>query len=142
MKEQETENLAASALGTLVEQVPAIKLERIETSPGADRGVDILAHIIVAGRPHVLACEVKASGQPRHVRAALFQLRSAVAHSATPVFIAPYLSPEAQSLCREQNVGFLDLEGNARLVVDEVFIGKRSVRSESALNTMNTRLSA
>jgi len=40
----------------------------------------------------------------------------------TPIFIAPYLSPEAQTLCREHEVGFLDLEGNARLVFDGVFI--------------------
>jgi hypothetical protein len=56
---------------------------------------------------------------------ALLQLRNYVAHlgsNATPIFIAPYLSPEAQALCRESNVGFLDLEGNARLVFDGVFI--------------------
>lgn len=49
---------------------------------------------------------------------ALLKLRDYVArraHGATPVFIAPYLSPDAQSVCREQDVGFLDLEGNARL---------------------------
>lgn len=123
---KELERRAASILGGLIQQISAIKLESIEVEPlAADRGVDIVAHIRVAGRPHVLVCEVKANGQPRHVRMALLQLRNYIAHfatKATPVFIAPYLSPEAQALCREHEVGFLDLEGNARLVFDGVFI--------------------
>jgi hypothetical protein len=123
---KELESRAASALGALIEQIPALKLESIEVEPpAADRGADILARVRVADRPHVLVCEVKANGQPRHVRTALLQLRNYVAHfatDATPIFIAPYLSPEAQALCREHEVGFLDLEGNARLVFDGVFI--------------------
>ena len=122
----ELENRAAAALGALIDQVPAIKLEDIKVEAlDADRHADILVRVHVAGHPHVLVCEVKANGQPRHVRMALLQLRNYVAHfggKATPIFIAPYLSPEAQALCREQEVGFLDLEGNARLVFDGVFI--------------------
>jgi hypothetical protein len=127
---------AVGALGALIDQVPAIKLQDIKIEPsGSDHGVDILARVNVSDRPHVLVCEVKASGQPRYVRTALLQLRNYVAHfgsEATPIFIAPYLSPEAQALCRENEVGFLDLEGNAKLVFDGVFIerlvsGKPSV---------------
>jgi hypothetical protein len=106
-----------------------IKLVDIEQeSQGPDRGVDIVAHIEVSGRRHALVCEVKANGQPRHVRMSLLQLRNYVVHhaqDATPVVIAPYLSPEAQALCREQAVGFLDLEGNARLLFDTVFIDRQ-----------------
>lgn len=123
---KEMEDRAASSLKALIEQVPAIKLEDIKVEPSdTDQGVDILAHLNVSDRHHVLVCEVKNSGQPRHVRMALLQLRNYVAHfgnEATPIFIAPYLSAEAQALCREHQVGFLDLEGNARLVFDGVFI--------------------
>jgi hypothetical protein len=69
---KELEGQAAGALRALIKQVPAIKLKGIEIElPGIDRGVDFLARILVAGRPRVLVCEVKASGQPRHVRMAL-----------------------------------------------------------------------
>jgi hypothetical protein len=123
---KELESRAAGALSALIEQVQMIKLEDIQVEPsGPDRGVDILAHINVGDHPRVLVCEVKSSGQPRHVRMALLQLRNYVAHlnaDATPILIAPYLSPEAQAMCREQEVGFLDLEGNARVVFDGVFI--------------------
>lgn len=117
---------AAEALRALLEQVPAIRLVSIEQElSGPDRGVDIVAHVDVSGRHHQLVCEVKSSGQPRHVRMALLQLRNYVVNyetGATPIFIAPYLSPEAQTLCREQSVGFLDLEGNARVLFDGIFI--------------------
>lgn len=51
----------------------------------------------------------------------------------TPVLVAPFLSSVAQALCREQGVGFLDLdlEGNARLAFDAVFI-ERAVASKPA----------
>jgi hypothetical protein len=41
------------------------------------------------------------------------------------VLIAPYLSPEAQALCKENNVAFIDLVGNARLAFDNLFIERR-----------------
>jgi hypothetical protein len=120
---------AAAALRSLLEQVPAIELGDISLEsdvPG--REVDLLAHVRVGGRRHALACEINTSGQPRHVRMALLQLRDHIAHlghAATPILIAPYLSPEARTLCREQGAGFLDLEGNARLVFDGVFIDRQ-----------------
>lgn len=134
MKTIETQ--AEQTLSLLLKQVPTIKLLDIEhEASGPDKGVDIVAHIDVSGRHHALVCEVKSSGQPRHVRMALLQLRNYMAHyeqDATPVFIAPYLSPDAQALCREQGVGYLDLEGNARLVFDNVFIERQVARKPVA----------
>ncbi len=133
---KDVECQAVDALRLLLEQVPAIKLLDIEHETlTPDHGVDIAVHIEVSGRQHALVCEVKSSGQPRHVRLALLQLRDFVANQAkdvTPVFIAPYLSPEAQALCREQEVGYLDLEGNARLIFGGVFI-ERQVASKPAV---------
>jgi Transcriptional regulator, AbiEi antitoxin, Type IV TA system len=124
---KDLETRAAERLREILEQVPVIRLKdvELEAPAGPDRRIDVLAHVTVSGRRHALVCEVKSSGQPRHVRMALLELRNSVAdfgREATPIFIAPYLSPEAQVLCREHDVGFLDLEGNARLVFDGVFI--------------------
>lgn len=123
---KDLEAQAAGALTSLLAQVPAIKVRGVNIAPeGPDRDADILAKIDVSGRRYVIVCEVKSSGQPRHVRTALLQLRDHVAHrapGAVPVFVAPYLSAEAQALCRQENVGFLDLQGNARVVFDSVFI--------------------
>jgi hypothetical protein len=117
---------AAEALTSLLEEVPAIKVRKVTIKPdGPGRGIDIQARIDVSGQRYLIACEVESSGQPRHVRTGLLQLRDYVARhepGALPVFIAPYLAAEARALCREEKVGFLDLEGNARLVFDGVFI--------------------
>jgi hypothetical protein len=133
---KELERRVAEAVRALLEQVPAIELKGIELEPpGPDARIDILAHVTVSDRPHALVFEVKSTGQPRHVRMALLQLRNYVAHlgaEATPILAAPYLSPEAQTLCREQGVGFLDLEGNARLVFDGVFIERQVDSKPSA----------
>jgi hypothetical protein len=140
LKSQESmkalESAAMEALRDVLEQVPAVKIVNIKRQPGGtDHGIDIVAHVSVSGRRHKLLCEVKASGQPRHVRMAALELRNHLAHhaqQATPVLIAPYLSPEAQMLCRQESVGFLDLEGNARLLFDTVFI-ERVVASKPAV---------
>jgi hypothetical protein len=122
------EEQAAGALTSLLQEVPAIKIREVNIEPGGpDRGIDILAKINVAGRRYSIVCEVKSSGQPRYVRTGLLQLGNYAAHhepGSLPVFIAPYLSAEARALCRDEKVGFLDLEGNARLVFDSVFIDR------------------
>ena len=125
---KDLESQAARALTSLLEEVPGIKVRDVSIEPdGPDRGIDILARVEVSRRRHLIVCEVKASGQPRHVRMGMLQLRDSVTRlkpGSLPVLIAPYLSPEARAICRDANVGFLDLEGNARLAFDGVFIDR------------------
>lgn len=119
---------AAEALRLLLEEIPAIERLKFQRKTGVDREIDLIAHLDVFGQRHTLACEVKSSGQPRHVRPALLLLRDYAERQAdhvTPVFIAPYLSAEAQALCREYQVQFLDLEGNARLAFGNFFISRQ-----------------
>ena len=99
-----------------------------------NRQIDFVADLTVFGRRHRLVCEVKSSGQPRYVRNAILQLREYVASSTserktTPVLITTYLSDEAQALCRQKGICFIDLEGNARVAFDGVFI-ERSVSTK------------
>lgn len=126
----EMEARAAEALGALLHQVSSIKARDIHFQP-ARRRSDFVANVDVLGRSHKLVCNV-ADGDPEHVREALKKLRSCADSrktDATPVLITPKLSDQTRAMCAERRVGCLDLEGNARLNVDEVFIGKRSVRS-------------
>jgi hypothetical protein len=119
---------AVEALRSLFDDVPSVDIERIDIEANGDRGIDILARVKAFGRPHLLACEVKMSGQPRYVRSAVLQLQHAMKmapEDAIPVFIAPFLSLESQALCREEKIGYLDLEGNCRLVFDGVFIERQ-----------------
>lgn len=117
---------AAKALESILKEIPIVRLESVEIQPPAAGGdIDIVVHVIAANKPHVLVCEVQSNGQPRYVRNALLHLRDYIHRSniqATPVFIAPYLSPEGQMFCRQNKAGFIDLQGNARLEFDGVFI--------------------
>jgi len=127
---------ATEALKAVLGQVSVIKLKEVRREAGTQgRGAEIFADIDVFGHTHLLACEVKAQGEPEQLRARLRDLRNDAAGTqgnVTPVIIAPYLSPEAQQVCKESDAGFLDLEGNARLSFGEVFIGMRSLPSQRA----------
>jgi hypothetical protein len=118
----ELEVRATEALRTLLGQVSVVKLKEIRREKGS-----MLADVDVLGHRHTLACEVKPNAQLESLRSALRSLNDAHGKDAAiPVVIAPYMSPEAQALCKESQAGFIDLEGNARLAMGEVFIGKRA----------------
>jgi hypothetical protein len=123
------ENHGAEALRSILNDVPPVSIESIEVGTViVDHEIDVIARVGAFGRKHVLVCEVKSSGQPRHVHEGLLQVRRAtkrVGKDAVPVFIAPYLSPEAQALCQEENVWFLDFQGNCRLAFGGVFIDRK-----------------
>lgn len=127
---------AAEALTMVLGQVSALRLKALEWQPACHgRAGEILAQVDVLGHSHTLACELNADSRPSKVRAALRKLDDCAAHlggNATAVLIAPHLSAQARALCSQNHAGFLDLEGNARISVGEVFIGQRSLKQSAA----------
>lgn len=125
-KPKEAEARAYEALRGLLEKIPILQVEGIEAQAvSGDWQPDLIARLLVDGRPHLLICAYKSNGQPRHARSAVLELLNYVAHQApqaTPVFFAPYISPAVRQLCEEKGVGFLDLEGNARIAFGGVFL--------------------
>ena len=125
-KLNEAETRAGEALRELLEKIPALQVEGIDSEAASgDWEPDFIVRLLVDRRPHLLICEYKSNGQPRHARSALLELRNYVAHQApqaTPVFIAPYISPAVRQMCKEKGVGFLDLEGNFWIAFGSVFI--------------------
>lgn len=122
----EAEARAGEALRRLLEKIPILQIEGIESEAVSGQWEpDLIARLLVDGRRHVLICEYKSNGQPRYARSALLELRDYMeqrAPQATPVFMAPYISPAVRQLCEEKGVGYLDLEGNARIAFGGVFI--------------------
>jgi hypothetical protein len=121
-----SEARAGEALRGLLENIPMLQVEGIDAEPASgDWEPDFIARLLVDGRQHLLICAYQSNGQPRYARSALLELRNYVANrvpEATPVFIAPYLSPAVRQLCEDKGVGYLDLEGNARIAFGGVFI--------------------
>lgn len=130
------ESRAGEALRQLLGNVPILRVEGIEAQTmSGDWAPDLIARLLVDGRQHVLICAYKSNGQPRHARSALLELRNYVDHrapQATPIFIAPYLSPAVRQLCDEKRVGYLDLEGNARIAFGGVFIERMAADKPAA----------
>lgn len=123
---KDAEVRAAKALRGLLEKIPILQVKGLDTEAVSnDWKPDLIARLLVDGRPHQLVCEYKSNGQPRYARPAILELRNYVAHrapKATPVLIAPYISPAVRQLCDETGVGYLDLVGNARIAFGGVFI--------------------
>jgi hypothetical protein len=123
---------AVTKVQGLLREVPFVNIEGIEQEPkrqGNDYHPDFQIRVRLHNRRYNLVCEVKASGQPRYVRSAISQLRFYL-NQAQPggvgLVVAPFLSPASQKICRDEEFGFVDLQGNCRLVFDGVFI-ERSV---------------
>ena len=123
------EHDAVVALQAFLAGLPRTHVDFIKLV-GEVETVDIRAEFRLDQKPVRLFCEVKSSGQPRFVRAALDQLaRIERDPDSVAMVIAPYLSEQSRALCREDGAGYLDFEGNALLSAGSVHI-EREVASQ------------
>lgn len=125
VKEKKLDREALDRLSATLRDVPFLEdadLKR-ENARGNSRVAFVLG-VHGAATDRRLVCEVKASGQPRIAREACLNLLDYTCSDDQdyPVFIAPYISPEASSICEGYGVGYLDLAGNCRLAFDQVYI--------------------
>jgi len=136
------ETEAIEALRETLRQISVIKVKQICVDRHGHRGEKtILGHIEIYGHTHLLACKVVSASDLPHLKRAVRELQEVEKERGvvvTPILIAPAISAEAQTLCRENNIGFLDIDGNARLYLDEVFIVKRSLHHKTVPPTAET----
>jgi len=128
---KQLESEAIEALRETLGQISVIKVKQISIDRHGHRGErSVLAHIEIYHHAHLLACKVVYTTDLQHLKRAVYELKQAEKERGVvviPVLIAATMTEEAQTLCRNNNIGFLDLDGNARLYLDEVFIVKRSL---------------
>ena len=134
---------SAEALKALLSHVPAIEIVDFEREVflGPDIQADFVMNVRHGGEPYALLAEVKRSGQPLHVRSAIWQLLSYVRRNGdrhVPVLISPYFSPQSQAICEEAGVSYLDLCGNACLAFGSVYV-ERSVADKPKAETRALR---
>jgi hypothetical protein len=122
---------AVEALKSVLTHASGVKLRNIDAEPSKTGGeIDIVAQIEVYGHNHTLACMLLPNDAPKQMRDSMVGLCDRavkVAKNATPVLITPRLSTDLQKLCHETCVGVLDLHGNARLELGEIFIACQQV---------------
>jgi hypothetical protein len=125
VKEAGLESEAYDRLARTLREVPFLRRASVRReSRRPDSRVDFIFAVRGAAIDRRLVCEVKSSGQPRIARAACLTLNDYVRSDPRdyPVFLAPYVSPQAASICEGCGVGYLDLAGNCRLSFDQVYI--------------------
>lgn len=108
--------------------LPGLEIEGIQAKVKMrDARVDFLLTGNLKGKEYVFVCEVKSSSFPSHILFTVTQLKKVVSRykNAYPIIIAPYISQRSAEICRQNQVGFIDLEGNAFLSFDNVLVDKR-----------------
>jgi hypothetical protein len=147
MKTAEPENRliedAIEALRAVLGSISSIEVTELKCVPPGQGRAEILAQINVLGRIHTLECEVNAHENPQQLRMTERSSESGAADGraeSTRVIIAPYLSPEEQARCKETNTCFVDLEGNARIALGEIFIGKRTMQPHKQVESNPKRI--
>ncbi len=120
------EDEAEEVLRTFLDEITFLKARLKRQSAEDDSHIDFIADLQVNGIPKRLLIECKSSGEPRFVRDAVLRLDRARHRNpdAYPVFMAPYISPEAAALCAEENIGYIDFSGNCHLSTPPLFIHK------------------
>ncbi|HZQ80444.1 MAG TPA: hypothetical protein VFB25_00555 [Gaiellaceae bacterium] len=102
----------------------------VESRPAIQDGRAVVDEIVEIRSPGIfatLAIEVRSTFAPRDVSRLLRGVGGTL-RSLTPyvgiLVVAPWLSPRTRELLREENFNYLDLTGNARIVLDQpaVFI--------------------
>lgn len=112
-------------LGCLKE-VPFVTVRLTKESSSLQAGPDFQLQVKTQAGKTTLIVDVRSVGQPRVMREATNQLARFREQwpDAYGVVMAPYISPKAAAICREEGVGFADLAGNCFLAFDPVFISK------------------
>lgn len=106
---------------------------------------------VISAGGHSYVLEWKRSGSLSHVATAIHQLETAkgsFCHDVIPLLAAPYMGRAAQEHCEKANVSWLDLSGNARIIVPGIFyqnLGnpnhyRRAGRPETAFGPRGARI--
>jgi len=132
MKEVEVVGKIHDRLGNLLKDIPFLQVERVVTGKSSTnfRPDLVFETTTGTGRRKILV-EVKSIGEPRYVRYAIQQLKEYLTQfeDAYGVVAAPYISSDTAGICRENNVGYIDLAGNCLLRFDQVNIERQNFPS-------------
>ena len=128
---------AVNAVRDLLDHVPRLEASSVrhDRQFGSGHPIDGQIEFEHGDDTYALMIEVKSNGAPRFVRSAVYQLKGYLAHARPsgqgdsgrrliPMLVSPYLSPESRSICRNHDVAYLDLVGNAHLAFDNVYIDR------------------
>ncbi len=98
---------------------------KVIIEPVRSKQFDIAAKIEYPGLRFDIDIEVVSSNSLPVFKNKINRLKSSVVNDReVPVLAAPYLSPERQKLCRDNDIYYIDLSGNVYLVYGSFYIEK------------------
>lgn len=124
---RDVEQAAVQTLQNCLAEVPFIGEVRVQREVYLEGAkLDFIMEVDLPEGKQVIIGEAKYSGQPRLAREAAYQLlkHTRSIPGSYGVFVAPYISPEAASVCLRDGLGYADLAGNCYLSFGRVFIRK------------------
>jgi len=137
MKTETIEKEILKALLGTLKDVPFLTARggKITTAPRKGIRPDaVIEADLGKNKKRKLFVEVRSIGQPRLIREAINQLLRFIIKQPDSYGIvgAPYISPAAAEICKEDGIGYLDLAGNCRLVFDTVYIVREGAKNPFA----------
>jgi hypothetical protein len=111
---------AQNMLSDLLNRVPLISLETV-LGPQSQRA-DALVELEHHGLKYMLILEVQPSAEPRLVQNLIARWRTLARPRTQVVLVAPWISPASRGLLEQAGLGYLDLQGNVRIVFGSVYI--------------------
>lgn len=91
-----------------------------------------------------LFIELKTLGTPKRVREAVNQLL-VILHEhprSYGILVAPYISTRSADICKQANIGYVDLSGNFWIAFDSIFLSQENMPNKYPVETSLTNLYA
>lgn len=91
-----------------------------------------------------LIVELKSLGTPKRIREAINQLLVILSDypQSYGIVIAPYISERSAEMCKQANVGYVDLSGNFWIAFDSIFLSQENMPNKFPAETSLTNLFA
>ena len=129
MKEREILPKIKDRLEEILRDTPFLSISSTSTETSLS-GIqpDLQIELMVSNQPQRIIVEVKSVGEPRPIRSAIQQLReySNRVENTYGMVAAPYISEYTARLCKENNVGYIDLAGNSFISFGQVYIERKN----------------
>jgi len=126
VRQSEVQSLFLKNFGTLFPQLTFRGLRRLAHGSLGPYAFVLRVTLGRGAVPVDMLCAALTEGYPAEVRRFIKRLGREGVRPQDPdtvaVLIAPYLSPEARSLCRSAGLGYFDLAGNAGLDTTNVYL--------------------
>lgn len=104
--------------------------------------VDFTFEIRNQSQVHSVACGFKQLGFPQQLKEAIAQLlryRYKTNGHQELLIVAPYITPAGAEICREDKVSYVDLAGNCRLAMGQLYLERTGRPNPFEKNTMAPR---